>query len=286
MRYEYKIKPSGDTVKILMTGNRGVAVGMMLCALSVSAVSKRRVRLYIGTMDLSFLDERYKPVTESDRALIEEALKRGNPESTAEILDFGDMFREELIDSKNMQSSYTPYAMLRLFADRSSELCGKILYLDTDVMLLGDIGELYDIDIEGYEMAGALDYFGRFFINPRYMNSGVLLWNMTELRKSGALKRARDMCRDKKMLLMDQSALNKCVGRKLYLPRRYNEQHDMLPDTYIRHFTMTIKWLPYFHTETVKPWQFELVHEKLGITRFDQIFEDYISLTSKKEITK
>ena len=286
MKYSYNIKKSDSAVEILLCGNKGVVQGMILTALSISARSKRRIKMFIGTMDLSDIDERYIPVTESDADVIREALKRGNPDSEVRLIDFGDMFRQELLGSKNMETSYTPYAMVRLFADKAEEIGDKVLYLDTDVMLLGDIGELYDVDIEGYEMAGALDYFGKVFISPRYMNSGVLLWNMKELRETGALYRARVMCRDKKMLLMDQSALNKCVRRKLYLPRRFNEQHDMLPDTFIRHFTMTIKWFPFFHTETVKPWHFDLVHEKLGITCFDQIFEDYKLLTAKKEITK
>lgn len=286
MKYKYETQPNNCPIKILMCGNVGVVKGMILTALSLSAYSEREIVMYIGTMDLSDLDGRYQPATESDRALIEAALKRSNPNSRCVLLDFGEMFRRELMDSKNLRTAYTPYAMIRLFADEVSELSDKLLYLDTDTLFLGDVGELYDVDIVGYEMAGALDYFGRVFINPRYMNSGVLLLNMEELRATSALRAAREMCRVKKMLLMDQTALNRCVKRKLYLPRRFNEQHGLYSDTLVRHFSMTIKWLPYFHTETVKPWQFELVRTRLGINAFDGIFEDYITLTERKEIKK
>ena len=286
MRYNYRAVKSQGEIVLFLCGNHGVAKGMVLTALSVAKHTARPVKMFIGTMDLSDVDERYIPVTDEDAELVRRALLRGNPESTVRILDFGDAFRRELGGSKNMDTAYTPYAMIRLFADGVEELGDKVLYLDCDVLFLGDAGELYDVDIEGYELGGCLDYFGRIFINPRYMNSGVMLWNMKELRATGALKRARRMCNDKKMLLMDQTAINKCVKRKLYLPRRFNEQHDMLPDTLVRHFSMTIKWLPYFHTETVKPWQFNEVRQRLGITAFDDVFEEYALLTDKKEITQ
>ena len=258
-----------------MCGNENVFCGMLLCVLSIVKYNKDPISLYIGTMDLTDVDKRYTPINEEMVSTIECVLKKANPDSRVTLVDFGASFRRELINSKNMGTSYTPYCMIRLFADEISEIEDKLLYLDTDVMAKGDIAELYDMDIEGYHMAGARDFFGKFFFSPRYLNSGVLLFNMEKMRRDEIFLACRRLCNEKKMLLSDQHALNKYAKRKLILKRRYNEQHKNKEDTLIRHFAMTIKWFPYFHTETVKPWQPELVKNKLGDHSFDDIYDEY-----------
>jgi lipopolysaccharide biosynthesis glycosyltransferase len=234
-------------------------------------------------MDLTDVDVRYRPITEKMRSDAERLLKRANKDSTAVLVDFGESFRRELINSKNMGTSYTPYTMIRLFADEIGEIEDRLLYLDTDVMLKGNIRELYDKDIGNYHVAGARDFFGKVFFGPRYLNAGVILFNMDKMKGEGVFKLCRRLCNDKKMLLSDQHALNKYAKRKLILRRRFNEQHKNRKDTLIRHFAMTIRWFPYFRTETVKPWQTELIHEKLGDFSFDDIFLEYTRFLNEKE---
>lgn len=53
-----------------------------------------------------------------------------------------------------------------------------MLYLDTDTAAIGDIRPLFEYGMNGCEYAGALDYLGRVFINPRYINAGVLLLDL------------------------------------------------------------------------------------------------------------
>jgi lipopolysaccharide biosynthesis glycosyltransferase len=226
-------------------------------------------------MDLSDIDPRFTPITEKDRLVIDSVLKRKNENSSATLVDFSENFRLELIHSKNMKTGYTPYAMIRLFADECELFGDKLMYLDTDVLLSGDIGEFYDIDLGGYDLAGVRDHYGRFFINPNYLNSGVMLWNLKAIREKGIFRKATKLCNDKKMLLMDQSAINKYAKKKLILPPRFNEQHKNRPDTLIRHFSMRIKWFPYIRTEKIKPWNFELIHEKLKLHCYDDIFEEF-----------
>ncbi len=269
------MRNSKNSIKILMCGNRSIFKGILLAVLSLTEHSNSEIILYIGTMDLSDIDNRFIPISDEQRKTAEDILKRKNKNSKAVLIDFTESFRRELINSKNIKSGYTPYAMIRLFADEIEDADDKLLYLDTDVLFKGDVLELYSINIEGYHMAGARDFFGKFFFSPSYLNSGVLLLNMKELRNDGILKKCRVLCNEKKMLLFDQHALNKYATRKLILKRRFNEQKKTFDDTLIRHFSMTIKWFPYFRTETVKPWQPELVHEKLRDFAFDKIFQDY-----------
>lgn len=273
-------------INILMCGNSAAFDGILMTALSIVKHTDRELKIFVATMDLTDEDERFSPVSQANIELLDSVIKEKNPRSEAALLDFGDYYRESLKDSKNKDSRYTPFAMLRLFADRDSRIPDKILYLDNDLLLSGDIGELYDIDISGYDLAGAKDHYGKVFINPKYINSGVLLLNMKRIRESGIFKSSVELCMNKKMLLPDQSAINKYAKRKLFLPARFNEQHKNKKDTLIRHFSMRIVWFPIFRTENIKPWHTELVHERLRLFCYDSIFESFREIKEKQTSTK
>jgi lipopolysaccharide biosynthesis glycosyltransferase len=268
-----------ESMKIMMCGNDRVLRGMLLTVLSIAKYTDRQIELFIGTMDLSDIDKRYLPITEEGRVILESVLKEKNPESSVRLYDFGDSFKRDLINSKNLVSTYTPYAMIRLFADEIySDIGDKLLYLDTDVILRGDISELYDIDVSDYHLAGARDYFGKIFfsfISLKYLNSGVFLFNMKRMVEDGVFPKCRKLCNEKRMLLFDQHALNIHAKHKLALNRRFNEQRKTKKNTVLRHYAMTIRWLPYFHTETVKPWDRELIRERLLEYDYEDIYEKY-----------
>ena len=114
--------------------------------------------------------------------------------------------------------------MLRLLAADIEVLPDKILYLDTDVMARNDISEVYNTDVENFEFAAAKDYLGRFFINKDYVNSGVMLINLKNVRKTGLFKKALIACATEKMAFPDQTALNTLSLSIKYLPMRFNEQ--------------------------------------------------------------
>ena len=107
------------------------------------------------------------------------------------------------------------------------------------------------------------------------MHSGVLLLNLKKLRETNALSKCRQMCLDKKMLLPDQTALNKCCKFKLLLPREYNEQKKRTEETVVRHFSMTMKFVPYFKTINIKPWHIDKVHDVYKIYDYEDIIEEY-----------
>ena len=66
------------------------------------------------------------------------------------------------------------------------------------------------------------------------MNSGVLLLNLANMKNNNSLTKCRKMCLERKMLLPDQTALNKCCNRKLFLPRKFNEQKERKEDRGIK----------------------------------------------------
>ena len=273
-------------INILMCGNSAAFDGILMTAISIVKHTDRELKLFVATMDLTDENERFSPITEADIELLSAVIKEKNPGSEAVLLDFGYYYRESLKNSKNKDSRYTPFAMLRLFADREIRIPEKILYLDNDILLSGDIGELFDIDISEYDLAGVKDHYGKVFINPRYINSGVLLLNMKRIRESGLFKSSVELCMNKKMLLPDQSAINKYAKKKLFLPNRFNEQHKNRKDTLIRHFSMRIVWFPIFKTENIKPWHTELVHERLKLFCYDSIFERFEEIKKREALKK
>lgn len=139
---------------------------------------------------------------------------------------------------------------------------------------------------------GSLDYYGKWFFKNKkikfnYINSGVLLLNLEKIRQTKLFKRAREMCKEKKMFMPDQSSINKLsVGKKIE-QRKYNEQRRLKKDTVFQHFTTSFRLLPFFHKVTIKPWNIEKVHKKLKIFEYDDILCGYTSIQKEiKERTK
>ena len=155
----------------------------------------------------------------------------------------------------------------------------KLLYLDADVMLNKDVGLLYDIDVCDVEYAAARDHYGRFLIQPNYINAGVLLFNMKKCRETGIFEKARALLRTKKLPFADQSALIRSTTRRKVLPHRFNDQKFLYRSTVVRHFSKRLFYLPYPHTENVKQWHIERVHKKFGYTCFDDILDEYQQIT-------
>lgn len=178
----------------------------------------------------------------------------------------------------NMNTRFTPLCMLRLFADKVEEIPDKVLYLDADVLCRGDFSDFYDADVSDIEICGVPDRYGKWFfgniLKHDYLNSGVLLMNLKNIRSSGLFEKCRVLCRDKKMFMPDQSALNK-LAVKQKANRRYNEQGKIKKDTVFKHFTTFFKLFPYVRAVTVKPWDVSKLHSELKIHEFDDIIRRY-----------
>jgi len=200
-------------------------------------------------------------------------------------LDISDIFNKYL-PTANMGTRFTPLCMLRLFADMLPEIPDRILYLDTDVLCRKDFKDFYYLDISNVEIAGVPDRYGKWFFGNiflhDYFNSGVLLMNMSNIRKSGLFEKCRCMCRDKKMFMPDQSALNK-LAVKQKVSAKYNAQGKIKSDTVFKHFTTFFKFFPYIHSVTIKPWHKDKLHSELKIYEFDYILDEYERIKNNEQ---
>ena len=271
-------------VNILFCGNDKVFDGMLTCALSILKRTKSRepFNFYVFTMDVSHLNEGYVPVSDRQMSFFSEVIKSYNTENRAEKVDVTHLYMEEFASCPNESAYCSPYTLIRLFADKA-ELPDKILYLDADIMFNRDIHLLYDIDIDGYEYAAAPDHYGKYLIHPRYINAGVLLFNMKKMRETGIFEKARELIKTKKLVFADQSALIRATERRKLLPQRFNDQKFLHRHTVVRHFSKRLFWLPYPHTDNVKQWQVSRVHKIFRYFCFDDILFEYIYLKGKFE---
>ena len=262
-------------ISLLYCGNGAVFRGMLLSLLSVTEHCKAPLCVHILTMDLTDTDPAFTPVTAKQAAFLESVLQTVCGESRVFLHDCGALYRETLKDSPNAATGYTPYTLLRLLIDRLPYLPERLLYLDTDTVARADITPLYTFDLAGREFAAARDFLGKFFIHPRYMNAGVMLFSLSALRESDLLTRARGLCCRKKFPFPDQDVLNRCAKHKRFLPRRFNEQFRERHDTVVRHFSKTVRLFPFFHTVNVKPWDIDGIHAQYHTAAYDALYARY-----------
>ncbi len=264
-------------VNILFCGNDGVFDGMLTCALSIlkRTPSREPFAFYIFTMDVSHIKESYRPVSARQVEFFEDVIKEYNPQNSAKLVDVTDIYKKEFDACPNEDAYCSPYTLIRLFADKAG-LPDKVLYLDVDIMFNRDIHLLYDTDVEGYEYAAARDHYGKYLVNPNYINAGVLLFNMKMMRETGIFEKARKLIKTKKLMFADQSALIRSTTKKKMLPQRFNDQKYLHAHTVVRHFSKRLFWLPYPHTDNIKQWHVSKVHKVFAYYCFDDILYEYI----------
>ena len=263
-------------INLLYCGNDKVFDGLMISLLSASKNTKETLRAFVLTMNLSDVDPKYQPLTEKHRKYLDDMLKEQNPNSSVTLIDISDIYKSSMLNSKNLKNHFTPYAQLRLFADMIPELPHKIIYFDTDTVVNGDLKELFKIDVSNYELACVDDLYN--WLNPyrwkvkHYFNSGVLLLNMKEIKKTKLFKKSRELVANKKMISPDQDALNFLVKKKLILPERFNAKDKYYKEIVVHHFCNVRRKHHFFFR--VKPWMVDLVKEKMSA--YNDLLDEFL----------
>ena len=137
---------------------------------------------------------------------------------------------------KRAHHRWSPVIYYRLFAHRIFPDLDRILYLDSDTLVLGDLTEMYQTDISKHTMAGVCDMapinikniscaqYVQNFIDTHlkhklYINSGVLLINLKHMSQYDAAFQNANI----PLQYPDQDLINYCLdGDILRLPLRYN----------------------------------------------------------------
>ncbi len=271
-------------MNILYCGDKGIRDGVLISILSLLKYNSGPLNIFIATIDF----DKTKPFDAKAADFLDKLVKKKNKQSFVKLIDATKVFVDNL-PKKNMKSYFTPCSMLRLYMDRFPEFekIDRVLYLDYDVVCRNDIADFYNTDIDGIEAIGVLDLYGKYFYHYHgfkfdYMNSGVMLFNLEECRKTKMFEKAVRLCGERWMMLADQAALNKSISKRKIISRKYNEQSERpKEDTVLHHFSNNFKFWPFFHVQKVKPFEIEKVHGVLKIHEYDDILEEYSRLIGK-----
>ena len=126
-----------------------------------------------------------------------EQIKKFESENVS--IEFVDLsyYIEKVKDKLYTRDYYTNTTYFRLFLPELYPQYDKVLYLDSDIIVVGDISELYNTDMGTNLVAAAPDdiiQYNKVFQDyaelvvgvasyKNYFNAGVLLMNLDELRK-------------------------------------------------------------------------------------------------------
>lgn len=158
-------------------------------------------------------------------------LKSQYPNMSLNLFDMGDKF-QKIPHSKNYHVNYvSAYKMLipSLFPQYE-----KVIYLDTDIIVRGDLTELYNFKMQDNYIA-SIPVLTNCILKPEslkqildvpnidfYINAGVMLMNLTAIRKHHIAEQWIKLLGTFEGSV-DQHILNKvCYGKTTYFPLRFN----------------------------------------------------------------
>ena len=193
-----------------------------------------------------------------------------------------DKYIKKIQDKLYTRDYFSNATYYRLFIPELYEQYDKALYLDSDIVLLADVAELYNIDMGDNLVAAAPDGVMQTIkvfqdwaekivgvaSYKNYFNAGVLLMNLDELRKFNFYdKFVYSLDKIKFSVAQDQDYLNRlCKGRVKLIDGVWdkmpveNDNIDM-KDLKLRHYNLTYK-----------PWHFDNV-------QYQDIFWEYAKKT-------
>lgn len=266
-------------INILYCGNDKVFDGILSSMISILKRTKTKdaFHFYIYTMDATFVNERYLPISNEMYSFLNSLAKSYNNDNIVTLIDVGKYYNDEFRNCPNEQCYCSPYTLLRLFLDIIPNMPNdKLLYLDVDILFNKDVTLLYNTDLTGYEYSASKDQYGKYLVHPNYINAGVLLFNMEEIKKTSLLAKARKLIKTKHLPFADQSAILRATTKRKMLPQYFNDQRGVNKKTVVRHFAQKLYWLPYPHIENIKQWNLDRYFKVFNYKELNDIIYDYI----------
>lgn len=197
-------------------------------------------------------------VSEIEKEQIRNYIKSRNAESIFYTLNEGTL--GDLV----LAGKWTHAVYYRLFFPMlvSSEV-SRLLYLDSDTVVVNDLSELYEIDLENYPLGAVYDNYVKEqplieISKGNYFNSGVLLINIKKWKEQDISRKVLLYLRayPKRIIYVDQCGLNAVLKENWkQIDYKYNVLYTYIPteaskaglkhfisDKVVIHFTLQRPW--------------------------------------------
>lgn len=140
-----------------------------------------------------------------------------------------DCFEYDFKDKYQMGRTWMRLCMTRVIP----ETVDRVLCMDSDTLVLGDLSEMWNIDMGDNLLAGVADcvnvkaFKNHFMMEDGdiYCNAGMFLYNMKAWRTSGVEEKFKKIIQglNGNVFFVEQTLLNSvCRGRIIKLPAEYN----------------------------------------------------------------
>jgi lipopolysaccharide biosynthesis glycosyltransferase len=156
----------------------------------------------------------------------------------------------------------------------------KALFLDSDIIVKGNVDMFWSVEIESYSHI-AIENYGitqefkqNLGINPhaKYFNAGVMFINLKWWRKENVFQKSLDFIstNSDKITFWDQDVLNALLfGKWLEFPMEYNAQQFLFfgeTVNVLKNITMLSAYynpviIHYAGSDICKPWYYECTHK-------------------------
>jgi|GEM_PF-5480627 lipopolysaccharide biosynthesis glycosyltransferase len=178
----------------------------------------------------------------------------------------------------------------RLFIDKVFPDLDKILYLDADTIVNVDLAQLFNKNLDGYYLAAGADFMS--FVKwangltkcsgeriSFYFNSGVLLFNLKELRENNFISKVQELLHTTpcKLEFFDQDVLNIIAKDKTLrlangwnFPDAVNYRHEFYLDGKITPF-INHMYREITEEKVTKPWKQKNAQQLWKERKFEQI---------------
>lgn len=231
---------TGDTIPVFFCTDNNFAVPtyIALYSLLYNYRGQAKIDVYIMTS---------QGFSEHNISLIESLGQKYNF-VTIRFLDMSDSYDSVSINSGHVSRATLYRLMIPRIVDQLPDLkIDKCLYLDSDIIVDGNISELYDIDVDGYLACGVRDRalsstkmgkmrsvveLKRLLCVPsleNYINAGVLTLNLKAIKQKGIAPALEETGFRNDFPYNDQDVINKVFFNEIkVIPLRFNAQASAL----------------------------------------------------------
>ncbi|EPI00894.1 MULTISPECIES: glycosyltransferase family 8 protein [unclassified Enterococcus] len=154
-------------------------------------------------------------ITEASKEKLKETVKSSSEDANIYFLTTDkEVYEDFLVSDHITTTAYLRISLPELLEEYHYE---KVLYVDSDTLVLSDITELYDEDLEGKVIGAVIDpgqakALGRLGIDSDdyYFNSGVMLVDLKKWREQNITQKTIQYLRTNgdRIIYHDQDALN------------------------------------------------------------------------------